>query len=81
MKIYATSGFLWARRVLMVSNGIIIICITHIYTSYFIMKSLLIWSNQLGKVKEVNTSVGKGRNSTLSCKTLKKIICRTSYKV
>lgn len=59
MKICATSGFLWARRVLMVSNGIITICITHIYTSYFIMKSLLIWSNQLGKVKEVNSSVEK----------------------
>lgn len=27
---------------------------------------------QSGKVKEVNTSVEKGRNSTLSCKTLKK---------
>lgn len=53
----------------------------HVYTSYTIMDtSKLFWSNQLGKVKEVNISFGKGRYSTASSETLKKN-SRTSGKV
>lgn len=32
--------------------------------------SKLFWSNQLGKIKEDNISVGKGRNLTVSIKKL-----------